>query len=514
MKGKPTKKGYPLSKGVCFWSCVNILIFCGSIFFFYYGKIKLDESISLDSLLSNSHQNAVPLSEHVPQVEDSNNGDKTEEEVNAFNGSRKPTIIGLDLNIGSMKNERVSSEVCVDPIWCNVKMPSKSYFKFDPPDDTVRWRHAQVLAASGEAVLLKKVMKHFPHPLDFIDGDRSFRRIHALVDIFVDKTIGLDDLKQSGQNPARVDLGELGKFEGKRVVPAAYNYRTVGRAPLLSIGYTVFNRDSNEYFSGDRLGYSGIERPDFLSRWSRMKNQLDYPFIAMCQGNENWGWISTMFPNRTAKWGQCCTKPQDRLLFDFLNHEKTLMLIINQHSNVSHPKILTIPRGLPLTWENTERLVWDSMRLAIKTTKKDVLLFAASSSWGPRELQIISSCFVLFVIIKNRMVIDSDRTLSDICVVDNRLYHFLCHPGPQILACISEKFRLEEFWGHSKAPPPVEKEAMQLDRGFYYRKLSSARFGLALPGLGYDCFRWVPFTVFALLFYPHIRACVISIRIC
>lgn len=171
-------------------------------------------------------------------------------------------------------------------------------------------------------------------------------------------------------------------------------------------------------------------------------HRIDTPFIAVCSLNENWGFLSTRFPNRTAGWGQCCVSKKDMLVYDFLNHEKTLMLITNQHTNVSHPKLLILPRGIPITWGTTRVMIWDIMRNAIaeeKSKPKNKLLFAASSKWGPR---------------------------------------------PQILRCISNKFRQLDFSGHSNNPPEA-----RLDRYEYYQTLTRAYFGLGLPGLGYDCFR-------------------------
>lgn len=167
--------------------------------------------------------------------------------------------------------------------------------------------------------------------------------------------------------------------------------------------------------------------------------RLDTPMIAICSLNENWGFISTNFPNRTAGWGQCCNTKRDEVVLEFLNHDKTLMLVTNQHNNVSHPKLLTLPRGIPVTWGMTRVIVWDSMFKVLKENKKGPLLFAAASSWGPR---------------------------------------------PQILRCISQKFDPKEFDGHVLNPV-----GNRLDRYQYYAKLGSAMFGLGLPGLGYDCFR-------------------------
>jgi hypothetical protein len=247
---------------------------------------------------------------------------------------------------------------CTDPQWCNVPMPEKSYYGFTPPTDEKRWKYAQALAASGRQVLLERIHKTFQNPLDFLDGDRAFRRIHHLIDVFVDKKRGLDDLKRGARmgmiggadapEDRRRLANELPSFmtDGKHYVPVNnYDFRKADRAAIVQLGYTVFEKTNNAFFGGNIQGYAGVERSDFLRQWNAIKDDIDMPIIVMCQGNENWGFLSTMFPNRTAGWGRCCDRPQDRLLHEFLDHPKTLMLIINQHHNMTHPKILTLPRG-------------------------------------------------------------------------------------------------------------------------------------------------------------------------
>ena len=129
-------------------------------------------------------------------------------------------------------------------------------------------------------------------------------------------------------------------------------------------------------------------------------------------------WLATMYPNRTAKWGRCCDQPKHKLLHEFLDHPKTLMVVIGQHSNISHPKVLTIPRGLPLNWRHTEQMVWDSLRTVQHTVKKNKLLFASASSWGPR---------------------------------------------PQILRCVSAKMSPNDFEGHDQTPK-TEMDKTRQDR--------------------------------------------------
>ena len=366
-------------------------------------------------------------------------------------------------------NGSIDDIPCSDPTWCSIPMPSKSYFKFRPPVDQYRWRVAQAQAANGEQILLDRISRVFPNPFDFLDGDKSFRRQHERVDIFIDtKTdfesllpVGLEDYKRrlnslesrniegssslhqkihdNLQNSIKIDVknrtncdersrsqnteedvlkdeeekrnfritelfGEYsqtlertlslskkrrgnrgeGEEEGavtvekrhresrllrqkkvlegarsgeshvdkKSIVPPPYDFRSAKRAPILQIGYIGFQKDSSNFFSGNYMGGVFMKRVNFLTEWSLIKKEISTPFITMCVLNENWGWLSTMFPNRTAAWGKCCDK-NDKLhknLHDFLNHDKTLMLVIGQHSNISHPKILTVPRGIPLTW--------------------------------------------------------------------------------------------------------------------------------------------------------------------
>jgi hypothetical protein len=326
--------------------------------------------------------------------------------------------------------------VCTDPVWCSVPMPKKSHFGFDVPTDPVRWKRAQALASSDRQILLEEIIKVFPHPLDFVDGDRSFRKIHYLVDIFVDKNKGLVDITSdsklgvtgmvrrkleahqsvvSSLSEAFEHLGILDNSEQSRsevqqtnsmhrglqdagaaekemqqgeipdvykYIPPNYDFRSQNRAPLIQLGFGVWKKDSNHYFSGNRLGYSGIDRAQFLKDWNAIKHKINTPFLVLCEGNENWGMLSTMFPNRTAGWGACCSTPKDRYLMDFLNHDKTLALLVNQHHNLTHHKVLSLPRGLPVTWAYTEKMVWDIQRFALKNIKKERLLFSAASSYG------------------------------------------------------------------------------------------------------------------------------------
>lgn len=474
-----------LQRNIGLVSVLNILLFLTATYLFIQSTEHNNNSPSRSNSSSSSDLSTSSATIHPQSPRQSNN------EIHN-NVVSSPISSSSDRSSDSVYANMESLPPCEDPEWCNIPMPTVSYFKFDPPTDERRWKIAQLQAASGEQVLLREVIKAFPSHFDFLDGDITFRRLHYAMDMFIDERRDFTPLTAAGRNkqasrrrieakkqgdeedtttvasitdvpvdasggsPVNRQLAEVkitspkvvnGKLmypwelEGRHVIPEPYDFRYAERAPVIGIGYTAYLKDDHGYYSGSRVGGAFIDRKTLFKHWRQAKDRLEVPFIGVCSLNENWGFLSTMFPNRTAGWGRCCDQPQDKILYDFLDHEKTLMLVSNQHTNVTHPKLLILPRGIPLTWGNTRILVWDSQRLVLKKHKKNRLLFAAASKWGPR---------------------------------------------PQILACISQKFTGEEFDGHVKNPPQ-----QRLDREEYYVKLAQARFGVGLPGLGYDTFRYV-----------------------
>lgn len=100
-------------------------------------------------------------------------------------------VFVVDLGAGrfiatNSSNERVEPAACRDVLWCSIPIPAKSHFGFSSAIDKDKWDVAKQKARSGEQVLLSKVMPHFPHYLDFLDGDTLFRKYHFLADFFVD----------------------------------------------------------------------------------------------------------------------------------------------------------------------------------------------------------------------------------------------------------------------------------------------------------------------------------------
>lgn len=339
---------------------------------------------------------------------------------------------------------------CNDEIWCTVAMPTKSLFRFDPPTNKEMWRQAQIQAASGEQVLLKKVRDVFPNSMDFLDGDELFREYNNIADLHVDHN--KDFAQLLGPGPTKPKKVKTYSWESSptsrphQVIPKDYDVHSTKRAPVLLLGYNVFEKSAmGPYFSGVHAGEAVIERPHLFGHFQAVKNNIKKPFILVHGANENWGIFSTIFPNRTVDWGSCCVGENE--VFDILNHEKLALFMVTQHHNLTHPKLLTLPRGMALTWERKRSILWDILHTMPDTTHKQNLVFTASSSWKHRP--IISEC------IARKFVSAQDKK--------------------------ELMMRSSSGDGGQRKTPRAEMD--------YYKRLASARMGIALPGLGYDTFR-------------------------
>ena len=198
---------------------------------------------------------------------------------------------------------------CTDKIWCSIPMPKNSFFKFEPPTNKFRWRLAQIQAANGEQVLLRRIVKFFPNHFDFIDGDITFRKLHYVFDIFIDERRDLSQIlmqpetvkepetsrrlstfNDTSSNPSRrrrLSKGEITapqlvrgrlmypwELQGRKVVPEPYEFRYADRAPVVSIGYTAYSRDSQTYFAGNNLGGAFLDRHKFFQQWRKFKDRF------------------------------------------------------------------------------------------------------------------------------------------------------------------------------------------------------------------------------------------------
>jgi hypothetical protein len=272
-------------------------------------------------------------------------------------------------------------------VWCGVAMPTKSYFGFDPPVDLELWKRAQAIAASGEPIFAKQIQEVFPHPYDFIDGDKSFRNIENLVDYFIDpKTmfspISNGVVSKRYRKIYAASLIKHGAEDERYIRPGYENLRYADRAPIAQIGFFRYS-DTGVRVTVRGNSVRSSNRQHFLDEFDEVESAIVHPSIFVCALNENWGWISSAFPNRTQAWGRYPKNSiQEAQIKRFLDSDKVVMLVVNQHLNISHPKLMVLPRGIP---SGSNDVIWDALGHMVRKETKSVLLVSFASNWGPRE---------------------------------------------------------------------------------------------------------------------------------
>ena len=296
--------------------------------------------------------------------------------------------------------------------WALIGMPRLSYFAgFDAPNDAARWSRAVEQAQSGKQILLQKVLTTIRCPGDLLTGEKKFKWIHRIADVFVNRDSGFAE--------------PLKNFTGYR-------------APITMIGYKLFDRKNWE--GSELRSYTYIPKV-LLQNLKKGKERFPRKFVAIGNPDENWGWLSTHFLNRTASWGFTYSRRlgpmranQLEEISSFLDDPRVIMLLVNQHHNVSHPKVISLPRGvLP----DVAKIIWDeSQRVVRMDVRKDTLLFVASSNWGPR---------------------------------------------PMIIECVRSLMQ-----GHLSVGGGTNG---RLDNREFMKKMSGSMAVLCVPGLGYDTFR-------------------------
>lgn len=293
--------------------------------------------------------------------------------------------------------------------WGDIPMPSKSYFAgFDPPNDPLKWNQALLQAARGEQVLLQRVLQVIRSPTDLWEGDKEFKWLHRMVDYLRSKHDGW-----------------LENFDNKP------------RAPVVLLGYRKFSHWNHE---GSQTGAESMGPNEIIDN----KNfKISRKIVAIGNMDENWGWLSTYFLNRTVTWALTLrnahggednplhpkfTYPEDQMAF-MLNNPNLVMMVVSQHHNYTHPKVISLPLGLVEAKD-----MWHAMNRAARSgAKKENLLFSAGSNYAYRT---------------------------------------------KIRACVAENLGSAFTMTKEK----VNKEA-------YRMKLLGSAASLCMPGLGYDTYR-------------------------
>lgn len=239
-------------------------------------------------------------------------------------------------------------------------MPITSYFAgFSPPSDAAKWNHAQWQASTGEQVLLAQMLKVIKGPFDFIQADPKFKWVQRLTDAQVDANTG---------------------FFNK----LAYN--TFPPSPIVMLGHRQFVEQN---FEGADSGWETMHPSDIIEKMRR-EGRIRIPrrFVGIGLMDENWGWLSSYFLNRTALWKTHFTSENNFKYFGanftedeiggFLDDSRLIMLLVNQHHNISaHPKVLSLPLGV-----GDARMVWTTLSRAVrKKETKNTLIHTAGSDW-------------------------------------------------------------------------------------------------------------------------------------
>lgn len=293
-------------------------------------------------------------------------------------------------------------EECSSLLWCNILPPKTSFYGFNTSINLNLWNKAKLFSFQGKQIFLNKIIQILNQPFNFIDGDKTFLNIEHIVDYFIDPKFMFSKITNGyiSNNHKKKYASYIlknGKDDEKYIRQEYNNINYLKRAPIFQIG--SFRYDKNGKII--TVGVSAIRSPsrqEFLTEFSEIESHIQYPSIFICALNENWGWISTTFPNRTNAWGRFPkTLLQRNQMMKFLNSDKVLMLAVNQHINISHPKILVLPRGIPLQWVNTPRILWDAMNWIKNRESKTVLLASFASGWGPREYFSFSNFIYLFI---------------------------------------------------------------------------------------------------------------------
>ena len=310
-------------------------------------------------------------------------------------------------------------------------MPSLSFWSnqgFPAPTDVSVWEKCIIDARQGKQVLLQLVIDAIQKPSDLLGADSTTQ----------DRLFHQQNLSAVWAAEGKLLSHIIHEKETSGFTPWAKYKRKDIRLPIMRIASSVTIRHILSWLN-EPLLYP------LRDKYS--------PFIAFPDVDENFGFLSTHFLNRTTAWhlSLAAQMPHDRVYVPkngqyeevqaFLNHPKLIMLVINQHTNISHSKVISIPLGIPKS--SAEFLV----PMAHAIIQKQSI---SESTHQP----IVKSILLL------------SAGISDF------------GPRPAILHCVQSKTK------HHLHILKADTEQEE-----YTHRLMRARAVLCLPGLGYDTYR-------------------------
>lgn len=144
------------------------------------------------------------------------------------------------------------------------------------------------------------------------DGDTGFRNIENMVDLFLDPKTMLAPLTSTGRitptSKKRYALmarkeKEQGHGREERYIRPGYTNSFAERAPIAQIG--AFKYEGKRIVTAKGNAVRGISHKEFLAEFEEVEDSLVTPAVYMCSLNENWGFFSSAFPNRTVGGLSC-----------------------------------------------------------------------------------------------------------------------------------------------------------------------------------------------------------------
>jgi hypothetical protein len=323
-----------------------------------------------------------------------------------------------------------SSDTSYNASWTSIPMPKKSYYAgFDPPNNLTRWQIALDQASRGEQVLLSKVFQVIRSPFDFIPGTKNFKWVHELAEFRKSKADGY--------------LNDMVKLRRPT-------------APITMLGYRKFDVGP---FEGNMIGLSSMN-PDDIRKAKNFK--IPRKIVGVGNMDENWGYLSTYFLNRTVPWGLTLAKKGnpfdegfqycDDYMKPILDDPNLVMLVVNQHHNCSSSKVISLPLGI-----NDLRSMWNAITEANRLgLKKSQLFFSAGSNYAFRPF--IRECMKLRM--GDEMVVEKKMSAKTFRMKVISSIAVLCMPGLGY-----DTYRLWETLASGSLP--VLERGFGMDRTFY-----------------------------------------------
>ena len=234
--------------------------------------------------------------------------------------SSQHIISSIEQMINNEQSNYTSDELNFD----GISMPKISYFAsmgFSAPTNQDVWRKAINNANMGKQVLLQQVQMTIKRSEDIMNTNPNYQELRQYLDVSVTKFTGFDPIKE------KIDSLQYHNLSNHRALMVMF-----GDWGGFSLG-TLLEHLKDNNTAIQMIPKTGI--------------------IGIGGGEDNWGWLSTAFVNRTMGYTYTAKTSHDipkngqmDEVIDFLNSPWLIMLLVSQHHNITHPKVISYPLGI------------------------------------------------------------------------------------------------------------------------------------------------------------------------